>query len=77
MKAEVANIRRVVENLQMRVGNVEGYSNKIDHLMKRMPVIEKHPALNRGWRHKKYFGHTRLPDSDAVGYVIGQAQKLR
>lgn len=41
LKAEVADIRRAIENLQTRVGNMEGYSKEIDHLMERVRAIEK------------------------------------
>ena len=49
VKAEVADIRRIVENLQTRVGNPEGYSKEIDHALARIARIEKHLGIER-WR---------------------------
>jgi hypothetical protein len=45
LKAEVADIRRAIENLQTRVGNMEGYSKEIDHLMERVRAIERHLGI--------------------------------
>ena len=46
VKAEVADIRRIVENLQPRVGNTEGYSKEIDHALARIARIEKHLGID-------------------------------
>ena len=48
VKAEVADIRRIVENLQTRVGNPEGYSKEIDHALARIAIE------GRGCRHSPY-----------------------
>ncbi len=45
VKAEIADIRRVVEALQARVGNTEGYSKEIDHALARIARIEKHLGI--------------------------------
>ena len=45
LKAEVADIRRAIEQLQTRVGNMEGYSKEIDHLIERVRTIEKHLGI--------------------------------
>lgn len=42
VKSEIADLRRVVEALQARVGNTEGYSKEIDHALARIARIEKH-----------------------------------
>jgi ribosomal protein L29 len=41
VRHELRDIRRAIENLQTRVGNMEGYSKEIDHLMERVRAIEK------------------------------------
>jgi len=45
VKAEIADILHVVGDLQGRVGNTEGYSKEIDHLMERVRAIEKHLGI--------------------------------
>jgi len=45
VKAEVADIRPIVKNLQARVGNTEGYSKEIDHALARIARIEKHLGI--------------------------------
>jgi archaellum component FlaC len=45
LKAEVGDIRRAIEHLQTRVGNMEGYSKEIDHLMERVRTIERHLGI--------------------------------
>ena len=45
IREELRDIRRVVENLQTRVGNTEGYSKEIDHALARIARIEKHLGI--------------------------------
>ena len=45
VKSEIADLRRVVEALQARVGNTEGYSKEIDHALARIARIEKHLGI--------------------------------
>ena len=45
LRLEVAEICRVVVNLQTCVGNTEGYSKEIDHALARIARIEKHLGI--------------------------------
>ena len=45
VRAEIADNRRIVDILQTRVGNTEGYSKEIDHLIERVRAIKKHLGI--------------------------------
>ncbi|MFY9735130.1 MAG: hypothetical protein WAL02_08345 [Rhodoplanes sp.] len=45
--AELADIRRDVEELKSRADNSAGYSKEIDHALARIAAIEKHLGIER------------------------------
>ena len=47
LRAEVADVRRDVEELKSRVDNSAGYSKEIDHALERIAAIEKHLGSRR------------------------------
>jgi len=42
IRSELADIRRDLDTLKERVGDISGYSKEIDHLLERVRAIEKH-----------------------------------
>ena len=47
LRAEVADIRRDVEELKSRADNSAGYSKEIDHALARIAAIEKHLGIEK------------------------------
>jgi methyl-accepting chemotaxis protein len=47
IRAELADIRRDVEELKSRADNSAGYSKEIDHALARIAAIEKHLGIER------------------------------
>ena len=45
--AELADIRRDVEELKSRADNSAGYSKEIDHALERIAAIEKHLGIEK------------------------------
>jgi uncharacterized coiled-coil DUF342 family protein len=45
--AELADIRRNVEELKSRADNSSGYSKEIDHALARIAAIEKHLGIEK------------------------------
>ena len=45
MRAEVADLRHDIEELQENIGNMSGYAKEIDSLMARMTAVEKHVGI--------------------------------
>ena len=45
LRAEVADVRRDVEELKSRADNSAGYSKEIDHALERIAAIEKHLGI--------------------------------
>ena len=45
LRAEVADVRRDVEELKSRADNSAGYSKEIDHALARIAAIEKHLGI--------------------------------
>ena len=46
IRAELADIRRDLDELRMRVDNMSGYSKEIDHALARISRIEKHLGID-------------------------------
>ena len=47
LRAEVADVRRDVEELKSRADNSAGYSKEIDHPLARIAAIEKHLGIEK------------------------------
>jgi chaperonin cofactor prefoldin len=47
LRAEVADVRRDVEELKSRADNSAGYSKEIDHALARIAAIEKHLGIEK------------------------------
>ena len=47
LRREVADIRRELEALQIKVSNIEGYRKEIDHALERISRIEKHIGIDK------------------------------
>ena len=47
LRAEVADIRRDVEELKSRADNSAGYSKEIDHALARIAAIERHLGIEK------------------------------
>ena len=47
MRAEVADVRRDVEELKSRVANISGYGKEIDHALERIAASEAVPAASK------------------------------
>ena len=47
LRAEVADVRRNVEELKSRADNSAGYSKEIDHALERIAAIEKHLGIEK------------------------------
>lgn len=47
LRADVADVRRDVEELKARADNSAGYSKEIDHALARIAAIEKHLGIER------------------------------
>ena len=47
LRAEVADVRRDVEELKSRADNSAGYSKEIDHALERIAAIEKHLGIEK------------------------------
>lgn len=45
IRSELAGIRRDLDALKERVGDMSGYSTEIDHLIERVRAIEKHLGI--------------------------------
>jgi predicted nucleic acid-binding Zn-ribbon protein len=45
--AELADIRRDLDDLRSRVANIAGYGKEIDHALERIAAIEKHLGIGR------------------------------
>ena len=45
IRSELADIRRDLESLKERVGDMSGYSKEIDHLLERVRAIEQHLGI--------------------------------
>ena len=46
LRAEVADIRRDLEEMKSRVDNTTGYSKEIDHALSRIARIERHLGID-------------------------------
>lgn len=46
LEKEVRSIRRDLETLKDKVGNIEGYRKEIDHGLERIARIEKHLGIS-------------------------------
>jgi hypothetical protein len=44
-RPELRDIRQRLEALDEAAGNASGFAKEIDHLLKRLAAIEKHPGL--------------------------------
>jgi chaperonin cofactor prefoldin len=47
LRAEVADIRRDLEEMKSRVANITGYGKEIDHALERIAAIEKHLGIEK------------------------------
>lgn len=47
IRSELAGIRRDLDALKERVGDMSGYSKESDHLVERVRAIEKHLGIKR------------------------------
>ena len=47
LRAEVADIRRDLEEMKSRVANITGYGKEIDHALERIVAIEKHLGIEK------------------------------
>ena len=47
LRAEVADIRRDLEEMKSRVANITGYGKEIDHALERVAAIEKHLGIEK------------------------------
>ena len=47
IRAELADIRRDLDDLRSRVANIIGYGKEIDHALERIAAIEKHLGIER------------------------------
>jgi len=45
--AELADIRRDLEEMKSRVANITGYGKEIDHALERIAAIEKHLGIEK------------------------------
>src|SRR5271165_7116464 len=45
--AELADIRRDLEDMKSRVANITGYGKEIDHALERIAAIEKHLGIEK------------------------------
>jgi len=45
IRSELADIRRDLDTLKERVGDISGYSKEIDHLLERVRAIEQHLGI--------------------------------
>lgn len=45
IREEVRDIRRTLEDLERKIGNLKGYQNDIDFLYKRLGLIEEHIGM--------------------------------
>ena len=48
LRAELADIRRELDDLRLRVVNVTGYRKEIDYALERIAAIEKHLGIEKG-----------------------------
>ena len=47
LRAEVADVRRDLEEMKSRVANISGYGKEIDHALERIVAIEKHLGIEK------------------------------
>jgi chaperonin cofactor prefoldin len=47
LRAEVADIRRDLEEMKSRVADITGYGKEIDHALERVAAIEKHLGIEK------------------------------
>jgi hypothetical protein len=47
IRAELADIRRGLDDLRSRVANIIGYEKEIDHALERIAAIEKHLGIEK------------------------------
>ena len=47
LRVELAEIRRDLDELKLRVANITGYGKEIDHALERIAGIEKHLGIEK------------------------------
>ena len=47
LRAEVADVRRDLEEMKSRVADITGYGKEIDHALERVAAIEKHLGIEK------------------------------